>query len=109
MAWRSKNLAALSVLIALASCRSLQDARQIEANILAPGNFRTGAGQIVSVGALAGEKNVYRITLQMQNGSFQSVDVDDGTFMAGETVELTNDGRAVRATGTSLNRLIRKQ
>jgi hypothetical protein len=33
------------------------------------------------------------------------VDVDNGTFMAGEAVELTNDGRVVRVSGTSLNRV----
>jgi len=35
------------------------------------------------------------------------VDVDNNTFVEGEAVELTNDGRVVRVSGTSLNRAIR--
>ena len=110
---------ALSALLALAACGYFQDASRIEGNILSPGNFRAGSGVIESVGVLrnanppksapaggrAPDPNAYRLYLHMDVGGFQTVDVDNGTFMAGEVVELTNDGRVVRVTGTSLNRL----
>jgi hypothetical protein len=113
-----RALATLSALIALAACSNFQDAG-LEGNILSPGNFRAGSGVIQSVGVLrnanppksapaagrAPDPNAYRLYLHMDIGGFQAVDVDNGTFMAGETVELTNDGRVVRVTGTSLNRL----
>ena len=93
----------------LASCRSLQDARDIEANILAPGNFRKGAGVIESLGPVAGKRNVWRLSLRMvDTAGYQSVDVDYGGYISGEVVELTNDGRVVRTTGTSLKNVIRR-
>jgi hypothetical protein len=83
--------------------------------IVAPGNFRTGSGVIQSVGVLPNanpkpapaqkgrtpDKNLYRLFIQMDVGGFQSVDVDTGVFMAGQVVELTNDGRVVRVSGTA--------
>ena len=94
---------ALSALIALAACSYFKDPGWIEGKILSPGNFRAGSGVIQSVGVL--RNDAYRLYLHMDVGGFQSVDVDNGTFMAGEAVELTNDGRVVRVSGTSLNRL----
>ena len=38
----------------------------------------------------------------------QSVDVDRSNFTAGEFVELTNDGRVVRISGTSVNEALSK-
>ena len=119
-----RALATLSALIALTACSHFEDAGQIEAHILSPGNFLAGSGVIESVGVLrnarqaqaaavkdapgrAADPNAYRLFLRMDNDGFQSVDVDNGTFMAGEVVELTNDGRVVRVTGTSLNRVMR--
>jgi hypothetical protein len=52
------------------------------------------------------DPHLYRLYLRMDAGGFQSVDVDNGTFFAGEAVELTNDGRVVRVSGTSLNKAI---
>ena len=115
---------ALTALLALAGCAYFEDPSQAEGNILSPGNFVAGSGVIQSVGVLrnarkaqaeaakdvkgrAPDPNAYRLSLRMDNGGFQSVDVDNGTFMDGEVVELTNDGRVVRVTGTSLNRVIR--
>ena len=108
-----------SPLFLLPACSYVQDASQLEGNIIAPGNFKAGSGVIQSVGVLpnaaqsaaGGESkrrdpNLYRLYLHMDAGGFQSVDVDASTFMAGEAVELTNDGRAVRVTGTSLNKAI---
>jgi len=91
-----------------------------EANIIAPGNFRAGSGVIQSVGVLPGarapgtgadakgpypDRNLYRLYLQTDSG-FQTVDIDSSRFLAGEAVELTNDGRVVRISGTSLNKVL---
>ena len=110
-------------LLALAGCSYWQDSSQAEASIVGPGNFRAGSGTVESVGVLtnarksgsaaggSGQKpdpNLYRLSLRMDVGGFQQVDVDNGTFIAGEAVELTNDGRVVRITGTSLNQVLRR-
>ena len=111
----------LSVLV-LAACSYFQDPSQEEATIVKPGNFITGSGVIDSVAVLtnanrgntkrsstgrAPDPNLYRLSLRMDAGGFQQVDIDNGTFMAGEAVELTNDGRVVRVSGTSINRVLR--
>lgn len=95
--------------LGVASCRSLQDAREVEANILAPGNFRKGAGVVESLAPVAGQRNIWRLSLRMvDTAGFQSIDVDHGGYISGEVVELTNDGRVVRTTGTSLKNVIRR-
>jgi hypothetical protein len=99
----------LLLLPLLDGCRSLQDAHEVEANILAPGNFRKGSGVIESLAPVAGQRNVWRLYLRMvDTAGFQSIDVDYGGYLSGEVVELTNDGRVVRATGTSLKHVIRR-
>lgn len=106
----------------MAACSSYQDGAQAEGNIVAPSNFSAGSGTVSGVGVLrnanrgaaAGssanrpDPNLYRLSLQMDRGGFQQVDVDNGTFMAGEAVELTNDGRIVRISGTTLNQALRR-
>ncbi len=93
----------------MGGCRSLQDAREIEANILAPGNFRKGSGIVESPAPLAGQRNVWRLSLRMvDTAGFQCIDVDYGGYLSGEMGELTNDGRVVRVTGTSLKHVIRR-
>ena len=109
----------------LAACSSFGGGASPEATIVGPGNFRAGSGVISSVAVLpnankaankkaaaGGDKkpdpNLYRVALQMDNGGFQTVDVDSAGFMAGQAVELTNDGRIVLVSGTTLNQL-RKQ
>jgi hypothetical protein len=97
------------------------DESLLEANIVRPGNFKTGSGVIQSVGVIPGarepgtgtdaegkypDRNLYRLSLLMDAGGFQTVDIDSGRFMVGEAVELTNDGRVVRVTGTSLNKAL---
>ena len=110
--------------LAVAGCSYWEDSGQAEANIISPGNFRAGSGTIDGVGVLpnarksgsqaasgGGRKpdpNLYRLSLRMDGGGFQQVDVDNGTFIAGEAVELTNDGRVLRITGTTLNRALRR-
>jgi hypothetical protein len=104
---------------ALAACSSFGDGGSPEATIVSPGNFRAGSGVISSVAVLpnanknaaaaGGDKkpdpNLYRVALRMDNGGFQTVDVDSAGFMAGQAVELTNDGRIVLVSGTTLNQL----
>ena len=109
------------LLLIVAACSYFQDPSQEEATIVKPGNFTVGSGVIDSVGVLtnanggntkrsstgrAPDPNLYRLSLRMDAGGFQQVDVDNGTFMAGEAVELTNDGRVVRVSGTSINRVL---
>ena len=106
----------------LVGCSYVWDESQLEANIIRPGNFKAGSGTIQSVGVIPGarepgtgadskgrypDRNLYRLYLHMDGGGFQAVDIDNSRFLAGEAVELTNDGRVVRVTGTSLNQAIR--
>jgi hypothetical protein len=112
----------VALALALAGCSYFQDPSQEEATIVAPGNFKAGSGIIESVGVLtnanssntkrsstgrAPDPNLYRLSLRMDAGGFQQVDIDNGTFMAGEAIELTNDGRVLRVSGTSINRVLR--
>lgn len=94
-----------------AACSYVWDESTLEANIVRPGNFKAGSGVIESVGVLPGagsgrDPNLYRIFLRMDAGGFQAIDIDNSRFLAGEAVELTNDGRVVRVTGTTLNRAL---
>ena len=104
----------------LAACSSFDPPGMAEGRVLSMGASKPGYGQVVSVGVLPGrgsnastsaaggtvpDPNAYRLSLHMANGGFQTVDVDNGTFMAGEEVEVTSDGRVVRVSGTSLNNL----
>ena len=104
----------------LAACSSYQGGASREGTIVSPSNFRAGSGMISSVAVLpnanqnpaaAGgdskpDRNLYRVALQMDNGGFQQVDVDNASFMAGQAVELTNDGRIVLISGTTLNQAL---
>jgi hypothetical protein len=100
----------------LAGCSSYQAGASREGTIVSPSNFRAGSGVISSVAVLrnanknaaaGGDKrpdpNLYRVALRMDNGGFQQVDVDSAMFMEGQAVELTNDGRIVLVSGTTLN------
>jgi len=109
--------APLLLSILLAGCTYVSDASLLEANIVRPGNFIAGSGTIDSVGVVPGarqpgtgadakgkypDRNLYRLFIRMDVGGFQSVDVDSSRFLAGEVIELTNDGRVVKVSGTSL-------
>lgn len=101
----------LAAFLLLPACSYSWDESQLEGNIIRPGNFKAGSGVIQSVGVLPGagggkDPNLYRLYLHMDRGGFQTVDIDNSRFLAGEAVELTNDGRVVRVTGTSLNQAI---
>ena len=105
----------------LQACSVVWDESTLEANIVRPGSFKAGSGVIQSVGVLPGarepgtgadskgkhpDRNLYRLYLQMDVGGFQSVDIDNSRFLAGEAVELTNYGRVVRITGTTLDKAV---
>jgi hypothetical protein len=111
-----------ALMLVLVACSHFQDPAQVEGTIIAPGNFKAGSGVITGVGVLPNankgkaqpsstgrrpDPNLYRLMLRMDVGGVQSVDVDNNSFAEGEAVELTNDGRVVRVSGTSLNRAIR--
>ncbi|HEY7673850.1 MAG TPA: hypothetical protein VH867_01355 [Burkholderiales bacterium] len=114
--------APLLLCLLLAGCTYAVDESQLEANIVRPSNFKAGSGVIQWVGVLPGarapgtgadakgerpDRNLYRLYLLMDGDGFQTVDVDSSRFLAGEAVELTNDGRVVRVSGTTLNELVR--
>ena len=89
---------------------------QHESQIVTPGSFRAGSGVIENIAVVPNkgakkekEPHLYRLYIRMDVGGFQSVDVEDNTFFAGEAVNLTNDGRVERVSGTGLQDLFRKK
>jgi hypothetical protein len=111
----------LLFVLLIAACSTQQGGASREGTIVSPSNFRAGSGVISSIAVLpnanknaaAGgsekpDRNLYRVALQMDNGGFQTVDVDNAMFMAGQAVELTNDGRIVLVSGTTLNQALGK-
>jgi len=101
----------LLLCLALTGCTYVSDKSQNESQIAAPGNFRAGSGTIQSIAVMPNkgpkkdkEPHLYRLYIHMDVGGFQTVDVEDNTFFAGEAVNLTNDGRVERVSGTALNR-----
>jgi hypothetical protein len=111
-----KNLILITLLALVAACSQFSDPSLAEGTIVGPGNFRAGSGTIQSVAVLrnankapgAQDPNLYRIALQMDVGGYQTVDTDNAFFMQGQAVELTNDGRVVLVSGTTLNRALGK-
>ncbi|OAI53823.1 hypothetical protein AYO46_00265 [Betaproteobacteria bacterium SCGC AG-212-J23] len=104
------------LLLVLAGCTYTSDPAQNESQIVRPGNFRAGSGVIDSIAVVPNqgtkkekEPHLYRLQIRMDVGGFQTVDVEDNTFFAGEAVELTNDGRVERVTGTALQDLLKKK
>lgn len=94
----------LSLLLVLHGCTIARDPSHLEANIVRPGNFFAGSGVIESIGVLGGEAGKrYRLSLRMDNGGFQTVDIDSERFFQGQAVELTNDGRVVLVSGTAFH------
>ena len=117
------NLRAPLLLCLLIGCTTTSETGLLEATIVAPGNFIAGSGIIESVGVLPGkrtpgtgtdatgkypDRNLYRLYVRMDAGGFQTVDIDSSRFIAGEAIELTNDGRVVRVSGTSFNDALRR-
>jgi hypothetical protein len=116
MNWKANYLSACA-LVGLVACSTSSDPAQHEASIISPGNFKAGSGEITQVGVLRNarpddgteDRNLYRLYLRMDPpAGTQSVDVDRSHFMAGEFVEITNDGRVVRLSGTRINEAMGK-
>jgi hypothetical protein len=74
----------------------------------AAATFRPGYGVIetitlvrsvpsASTGANLPERVAYRLGLRMDDGTVQAIDQDSRNFMVGDRVQLTNDGRVIRA------------
>lgn len=103
------------VLVLSAGCTYVSDPAQNESRIATPGNFRAGSGVIQSIAVVPNkgkkekEPHLYRLAILMDGGGYQTVDVEDNTFFQGEAVELTNDGRVVRVSGTTLQELFGKK
>ena len=104
------KVAFAALVLALAACSSY-DSSNIEGNIVTPGNFIAGSGVVVGVAVVRqankdnpNDPNLYRISLQMDQGGFQQIDTDNSTFSTGQVVNLTNDGRIEHVSGTTLNR-----
>jgi hypothetical protein len=103
------------LLLLLAGCTYNSDPSMSESRIITPGNFTAGSGVIESIavvpnkGTKEKEPHLYRLYIRMDVGGFQSVDVEDNTFFAGAAVNVTNDGRVERVSGTELQDIFRKK
>ena len=104
------------LLLLLAGCTYVSDPAQNESQIVTPGNFIAGSGVIESIAVVPNkgtkkekEPHLYRLFIRMDVGGHQSVDVEDNTFFAGAAVNLTNDGRVERVSGTSLQDSFKKK
>lgn len=53
------------------------------------------AGNEIEKRRQSGETNTYRLSLRMNDGSYQTVTDDTGTFRVGDKVRVTSDGKAV--------------
>jgi hypothetical protein len=104
------------LLLALAGCTFASDPSHNESQIVTPGNFRAGSGVIDNIAVVRNkgtkkekEPHLYRLYIRMDVGGFQTVDVEDNTFFAGEAVNLTNDGRVERVSGTAFQDLFKRK
>lgn len=108
-------LSALIAVLALSACSYFDTPELAEATVHPSPYLRPGYAVVESVGVLPsgrrdpggaapGDPNAYRLFLRMESGGFQTVDVDNPTFMAGQYVEVTRDGRVVRVGSTSIDR-----
>ena len=107
---------AFLLLLLFAGCTFVSDPSQLESRIITPGNFRAGSGVIDNIAVVPNkgtkkekEPHLYRLYIRMDVGGFQTVDVEDNTFFAGDAVLLTNDGRVERVSGTAFQDLFKKK
>jgi len=110
---RAARIVLLSI---LAGCNYVTDPAQNESTIVTPGNFIAGSGVIENIAVVPNkgtkkekEPHLYRLYIRMDVGGFQSVDVEDNSFFAGEAVNLTNDGRVERVSGTAFQDFFKKK
>jgi len=111
-----RALLRVTFLSALAGCTYTSDPAQNESQIVTPGNFRAGSGVIENIAVVPNkgmnkekEPHLYRLYIHMDVGGFQTVDVADNTFFVGAAVNLTNDGRVERVSGTSFQEFFKKK
>ena len=111
----------LLAVFALAACSSFDPPGTAEGTVISMAGVRPGYGVVESVGVLRnaragaaksetaheGDPNAYRLYLRM-DGGFQTVDVDNSTFIAGEHIEITKEGRVRRITGTALRDTLKR-
>jgi len=103
-----KKAFALFALMIAAACSYYQKASDDDAAIVRPGSFIAGSGVITAIAVLRNQNkgqpdpNFYRISLAMDAAGYQEVDIDSNSFFVGEAVELTNDGRILHVSGTTL-------
>jgi hypothetical protein len=107
---RPKHLFASALLAVLSTaCATYDPPSAAEGHALSQAGIRPGFGFIDSVAVVRGaraesagaggsapDRNAYRLFLRMDNGGSQTIDQDNPTFMAGERVQITPDGRIVR-------------
>ncbi len=102
-----KHAIALLALL-VAACSYYQRPSDAEASIVRPGAFIPGSGVITQISVLRHQNpgqpdpNFYRISIRMDISGYQEVDIDSNAFFVGEAVELTNDGRILHVSGTTL-------
>ena len=48
------------------------------------------------------DPNLYRLSITMDAAGYQEIEIDSNSFFVGEAVELTNDGRILHVSGTTL-------
>jgi len=94
-----------AALAGLAACSHFQPPSLAEGAVVSPAGIHAGPGVIGAVGVVPdAQPPVYRLYLQMDDGSSQSVEVDNPIFMLDQRVEVTPDGRVVLLSGTSLKK-----
>ena len=54
------------------------------------------AGNEIQKRRQSGEPNSYRLSIQMNDGSYQTVTDETGSFRTGDKVRVTNDGKIIR-------------
>jgi len=99
-----RTVAIAALALAVVGCTLSRDASRLDATIVAPGNFLAGSGIVVAVSPLAGSGGLYRVSVQLDTKGFQAIDVDRNTFLVGQAVAITNDGRIEHVSGTTFNR-----
>jgi hypothetical protein len=103
-----KKALGVFALMMASACSYYQNPSDADAAIVRPGSFKAGSGVISAISVLRNQNsgradpNLYRLSLQMDAGGFQTVDIDSNAFFVGEAVELTNDGRILHVSGTTL-------
>ena len=103
------------VFAVFAGCSYYTQPTEAEAQAHSTQHLIAGSGTIDSVGVLpharkapsaatggSADPNAYRLFVRMDSGGFQTVDTDSSSFMAGESIEITPNGRVQHVSGTTI-------